>query len=193
VHAPNGGRVPGDSRKKKMTTRALFEMRSATERDSHLESRERESADRDLPAQTSGLLTKAASSAAVPVCFAEDELPPPVRSGAQLGARSEHGLGGSRREERTRRAPWGASLTSTRRPPDQRSQGTIRASPPSDEKCERTNRSRASASGSRGRSTISTLPEQATAPWNPRAPRGRRDGSPGKGREVVVGRRGGVQ
>jgi len=93
-----------------MTMRALFEMRSATERDSYLESREREHAARVLPAQTSGLRTKAASSAAAPGCLAEEGLPPTARSGARLGARSEHGLGGSRREERERRAPWGASL-----------------------------------------------------------------------------------
>ena len=37
-------------------------------------------------------------------------LPPADRSGAREGARSEDGLGGSGRKERTRRAPWGASL-----------------------------------------------------------------------------------
>lgn len=36
--------------------------------------------------------------------------PPAARSGARERVRSEHGLGGSRRKERRRRAPWGAPL-----------------------------------------------------------------------------------
>jgi len=56
-------------------------------------------------------MAKVTAGAAAPVCRDEDGLPPPARSGARLGARSEHGLGGSRREERERRAPWGAPTT----------------------------------------------------------------------------------